>query len=163
MSTRNYNKCGPSSTEPPLNFFLVCSIFANNLCSRPVTIWSLAGHNTGTNKDSSAKIASQLFRAVATSVWEHGENAILSRHCVNDQQKKCKTNGSVWNIMVEILRLLNDSTTIDIIGNEQLNRPLTNLANEISPSLITANTEVTRTIFQIFIMCINNFSQGAAN
>ncbi|ORE03880.1 hypothetical protein BCV72DRAFT_232359 [Rhizopus microsporus var. microsporus] len=52
--------------------------------------------------------------------------------------------------MDEILRLFNDNSTIDIIGNEQLNRPLTNLANEISPSLITANAEVTRTICQIF-------------
>ncbi|KAI8329413.1 hypothetical protein BC941DRAFT_487222, partial [Chlamydoabsidia padenii] len=128
-----------------------CSIFANDLCSRPVTIWTLADHNTGTNKDSDAKIASHLFRAVAASIWEQGENAILSRYCVNDQQKKkCKTNGKVWNIMDEILRLFNDSLTIEIIGNEQLNRPLTNLANEISPSLITANVEVTRTICQIF-------------
>ncbi|KAI9499587.1 hypothetical protein BDB00DRAFT_794584 [Zychaea mexicana] len=127
-----------------------CSIFANDLCSRPVTIWTLADHNTGTNKDSDAKIASQLFRVVAASVWEQGENAILSRHCVNDQQKKCKTNGKVWNIMDEILSLFNDSSTTNIIGNEQLNRPLTNLANEISPSLITANAEVTRTVCQIF-------------
>ncbi|EIE75661.1 hypothetical protein RO3G_00365 [Rhizopus delemar RA 99-880] len=36
--------------------------------------------------------------------------------------------------MDEILRLFNDSPTIEIIGNEQLNRPLTNLANEIAPS-----------------------------
>ncbi|KAI8640913.1 hypothetical protein BD408DRAFT_389773 [Parasitella parasitica] len=127
-----------------------CSIFANDLCSRPVTIWTLADRNTGTNKDSDAKIASQLFRAVAASVWEQGENAILSRHYVDDQQKKCKTNGKVWNIIYEILSLFNDSSTINIIGNEQLNRPLTNLANEISPSLITANAEVTRTVCQIF-------------
>lgn len=40
------------------------------------------------NKDSDAKIAFQLFRAVAASVWEQGENAILSRHYVNDQQQK---------------------------------------------------------------------------
>ncbi|KAG1049731.1 hypothetical protein G6F43_007955 [Rhizopus delemar] len=127
-------------------------MFTNDLCSRPVTIWTLADHNTGTSKDSDAKVASQLFRTVAASVWEQGEKAVLSRHCVNDQQKKCKPNGKVWKIMDEIVRLFNDSTTIDIIGNEQLNRPLTNLANEIAPSLIIANAEVARTICQIFTM-----------
>ncbi|KAI9316781.1 hypothetical protein BX666DRAFT_195679 [Dichotomocladium elegans] len=52
--------------------------------------------------------------------------------------------------MDEILSLFNDSSTTNMIGNEQLNCPLTNLANEISPSLITANAEVTRTVCQIF-------------
>ncbi|KAL4205981.1 hypothetical protein AB4K20DRAFT_1972422 [Rhizopus microsporus] len=54
-------------------------------------------------------------------------------------KKKCKTNVKVCNIMDEIVRLFDGSSTIDIIGNEQLNRPLTNLVNEISPSLITVN------------------------
>ncbi|OAD76811.1 hypothetical protein PHYBLDRAFT_62992 [Phycomyces blakesleeanus NRRL 1555(-)] len=67
------------------------------------------------------KIASQLFRAVAASVWEQSENFILSRHCVNDQQKN-------------------------------INRLLTNLANEISPSRSTANAKVTHAICQIFTM-----------
>ncbi|KAL0074354.1 Homeodomain-like DNA binding domain-containing transcription factor [Phycomyces blakesleeanus] len=110
-----------------------CSIFANDPCLRHVTIWTLADHNTGTNKDSDAKIASQLFRAVAASVWEQGENAILSRHCVNDQQKNARQTakfGILW------MRFSGCSITA---------QPSTSL-----PSLITANAEVTRTICQIF-------------
>ncbi|OAD71676.1 Homeodomain-like DNA binding domain-containing transcription factor [Phycomyces blakesleeanus NRRL 1555(-)] len=83
--------------------------------------------------DSDAKIASQLFRAVAASVWEQGENAILSRHCVNDQQKNARQTakfGILW------MRFSGCSITA---------QPSTSL-----PSLITANAEVTRTICQIF-------------
>lgn len=122
-----------------------CSIFTNDLCSRSITIWTLADHNTGA-KDSDPKIASNLFRTVAASVWEKGEDAILTQNYVKEQQKKCKINGRIWKIMDEILGLFNGHLTIDIIGNEQLNWPLTNLANELSPSLITANAEVTRQI-----------------
>lgn len=45
-----------------------CSTFVNDLCSRPVMIWTLSDHNTSTNKDSDTKITSQLFPAVAASV-----------------------------------------------------------------------------------------------
>lgn len=64
------------------------SVFANDHRSRPYTIFSYADYDSG-EQESAAKIASQLFREIATSVMSQKNDPLVPKQLVHTHWLKC--------------------------------------------------------------------------
>ncbi|CEG84520.1 hypothetical protein RMATCC62417_18311 [Rhizopus microsporus] len=137
-----------------LSTYLCCrssSKFTNELRARPLTIWTLADHDHHGSGDSDGRLASRLFRSIASSVWEKGDQAAIDLRLVQELKVKCTPNGKIRCIMGEIEQLFsNELPTIPVIGNNDLNQQLQKLAPLLSPEIVKGNNSISRVIHDIF-------------
>ncbi|SAL95967.1 hypothetical protein [Absidia glauca] len=125
------------------------SAFTNDICHRPTTIWTLADQDSNTTTDSDGKNASMLFQAIAVAVWDDGDDARLDGNVVARLVQKCKVGGKVWGLM-NAITMLEESKSMSVIGNDDLNRLLVPLADLLSPYILHSNTKITSAVTQRF-------------
>ncbi|KAG0162515.1 hypothetical protein DFQ29_004018, partial [Apophysomyces sp. BC1021] len=88
-----------------LSTYLCCrssSKFTNDLRARPLTIWTLADHDHHGSGDSDGRLASRLFRSIASSVWEKGDQATIDLRLVQGLKVKCTPNGKIRCIVEKL-------------------------------------------------------------
>lgn len=138
-----------------LSTYLCCrssSSYANDLRTRPVTIWTLEDHGlTSNDLDTDGKIASKLFKHIAVSVLDSGNKATLSPAFTTDLRTRSSPKGKMRRQLDGILSLFADTTMpINIIGNKELDKYLVRMADNLSPYLNKANAQVAATINKRF-------------
>ncbi|KAG2200633.1 hypothetical protein INT47_007377 [Mucor saturninus] len=115
-----YSKCRASST------------LASHPSFQPITIWTLISHNSSTTRTlSQARVASLLFRLIASKVFRSGKAATIKLDEVQDIVLQVKEE-STSIIFKKILDLFKDTEEILVIGNASLNSQLVDLANIVS-------------------------------
>lgn len=113
----------------------------SHLCY-PFTVFTIADYN---QINSPAAI---LFRLVALQALKHGSNAVLPKAMV--EQLASKATGKMKRAFDEILLAYNNTTTIPVLNNEYLAKPLATMADLLAPTIVTANKLVSNFILQEF-------------
>jgi hypothetical protein len=119
------------------------SVFVNDHRSRPYTIFSYADFDSG-EQESSAKIASQLFREIAIAMITSKNDPLVPKQLVHTHWLKCP-DGLVKSALNEIIQL-HVEEEIKILDNKLLNQKLQGLANSLSSCIAAANKSVAQTI-----------------
>ncbi|CEG75153.1 hypothetical protein RMATCC62417_10250 [Rhizopus microsporus] len=127
------------------------SKYTNDVRTRPWAIWTIADRSHNQDRDSSVVAVSKLFKHIATQVWDNGAVASLNLNIVTSLKRQCKQGGRVEEIFDRIEGLYEDNiSTITVIGNEELNKLLKNLASLLSSVIANGNEQISRNIQHVF-------------
>ncbi|KAL0090919.1 C2H2-type zinc finger transcription factor [Phycomyces blakesleeanus] len=130
--------------------YIMCratSRLMNDHPTRPYTIFTYADSDK-VPLDSDARVASELFQTVALAVLDGGYQGTLEKNDVLRLRKRCE-EGEIYDCLQNILDLylmVDDCSSISILGNRALNLQLTNCADLLWPSLAIANEAVVQAI-----------------
>ncbi|SAM07889.1 hypothetical protein [Absidia glauca] len=116
----------------------------DDITTRPYTVFTLAGFDNA-RENSNYRSGAQLFRQVALAVIQ-GSN-MLTKVYVDGLLRNTKA-GNVKDILSAIGDLCNESSTISIIGNSDLNKHLEKLATLLSTHISTANQSISKAVAQ---------------
>jgi hypothetical protein len=68
------------------------SKYTNDICSRPLTIWTLADRSRNQDRDFSGVATSKLVRHIASKVWKKGAEASLDQNTVASLRTNAPNN-----------------------------------------------------------------------
>ncbi|KAI9486011.1 MAG: hypothetical protein EXX96DRAFT_613849 [Benjaminiella poitrasii] len=109
----------------------------SHLC-HPFTVFTIADYNQINNP------AAILFRLVVLQALKHDSNAVLQKAMV--ERLASKTTGKIKQAFDDILLACNNTTTIPVLNNEDLAKPLATMADLLAP----ANKLVSNFVLQEF-------------
>ncbi|KAI9033969.1 hypothetical protein CLU79DRAFT_726479 [Phycomyces nitens] len=130
--------------------YIMCrasSRLMNGHATRPSTIFTFADSDKAP-LDSDARVASELFQTVALAVLQGGYQSTLEKVDIQRLRKRCEEGGihdCLQNIL-DLYLMVDDCSSIAILGNRALNLQLTNCADLLWPSLAIANEAVVQAI-----------------
>jgi hypothetical protein len=109
---------------------------------QPVTVWTFANFDNGSQYFSDTKIASQIFQKVAIAA--HKDNRLF-KHAIekvlrlrSNNAKKTKLNDHCE----QVLHLFGQEDHIDVVSNHNLSKKLTQMASMIAPRLTQSNKKI---------------------
>ncbi|KAG2220446.1 hypothetical protein INT45_004188 [Circinella minor] len=129
----------------------------NHIC-QPYTIFTFANCDN-IKDDSDGRVMSLVFRQIALSIIRQQDSGVAADKIVGFLEKtflermilKCSNDGKTKRILESITELYEHNTSsIQIIGNNQLNSYLETLAELLCPYLCRVNKHVSDAIIQTF-------------
>lgn len=106
----------------------------------PVSTFSLASSPQSTSTKKASHVASSLLRHIATEVHVHEKGAQLDKHILQDLRRDIAKGTKVPGVLDSILQLFKEGeTSIDIIGNQDLERMLDMLPGFMAQNLSLQN------------------------
>ncbi|CDH60000.1 predicted protein [Lichtheimia corymbifera JMRC:FSU:9682] len=128
----------PQKPKNAIKFTLTTSAFnesTNDIRTRPYTVFTLCEYDNA-NEDSNYRVGSLLLQQVANSMLKGIEVIdIKTIHHLRSKMKK----GDMLQHFDEIIDLLGDKKSVNIIANNDLNDILQRIASSLSPQLTKAN------------------------
>ncbi|KAF9922698.1 hypothetical protein BGZ65_009399, partial [Modicella reniformis] len=125
-----------------LSTYYLCrasSQFAQGHVYQPCTLYTLSSSDL--IQSGAGLAASNIFRTIALNVLKSGERAVLERATVEKFRRQCTNDVSIANEMDTILSLYrNGMKSITIIDNHELNKPLEQMAMNLSTYITSVNT-----------------------